>query len=167
MEGETVNEGTMDQQPSSAHQKQSSKDAPEPYLDREGGYANESVGKQAELAAMCQQAPLSVHNLPTKQYLEATVTPTVLRALTEVCKARPENPLEFVAYYVLKHNPQRKEKEAGKPIGHKHPEDVAEEKQDAWEEHFKRISLARCDKQSVQNLSFWAINEFWTEGWFE
>lgn len=64
-----------------------------------------------------------MHNLPTKQYMESTITPTVLRALTEVARARPENPLEFVAYYLLKHNPQRKVKDAGAPIGHRHPED--------------------------------------------
>ena len=81
--------------------------APEPYLDKEGGYSDPAVGQAAEIAAMRQQAPLSVHNLPTKQYLEATITPTVMRALTEVTKARPENPLEFVAYYLLKHNPNR------------------------------------------------------------
>lgn len=126
VEGETVVEEPVAQQPSTAGHK--TKEV-EPYLDREGGYADESVGKSAELAAMCQQAPLSTHNLPTKQYLESSVTPTVLRALTEVCKARPENPLEFVAYYILKHNPQRKVKEAGAPIGHKHPDDVSEEKE--------------------------------------
>ncbi len=56
---------------------------------------------------MTRQAPLSVNNLPTKFYLEKTITPTVLKALTEVARARPDNPLEFVAYYLLKHNPNR------------------------------------------------------------
>ncbi len=51
---------------------------------------------------------MNVNALPTKAYLEATITPTVMRALHEVCHARPENPLEFVAYYLLKHNPNRK-----------------------------------------------------------
>ena len=52
---------------------------------------------------MTRQAPVSVNNLPTKAYLETTITPTVLRALSEVTKARPDNPIEFVAYYLLKH----------------------------------------------------------------
>ena len=77
------------------------------YVDPEGGYADEEVGRQAELAAMTKQAPISQNNLPTKAYLEQTITPTVMKALSEVCKARPDNPLEFVAYYVLKHNPAR------------------------------------------------------------
>ena len=57
---------------------------------------------------MTGQAKVSINALPTKAYLEATIVPTVMRALHEVCHARPENPLEFVAYYILKHNPNRK-----------------------------------------------------------
>ena len=97
------------------------------YLDPEGGYPEPEVGKQAELAAMTKQAPVSVNNLPTKAYLEQTISPTVMKALSEVCKARPDNPIEFVAYYILKHNPNRKLKNEGAPIGYKHPEDKTEE----------------------------------------
>ena len=79
----------------------------EVYLDPEGGYSDPEIGRQAELAAMTRQAPLSVNNLPTKFYLEQTITPTVLKALTAVAQARPDKPLEFMAYYILKHNPQR------------------------------------------------------------
>ena len=95
----------------------------EAYLDPEGGYPNAEVGRVAELAAMTRQAPVSVNQLPTKQYLESTITPTVLKALTEVAAARPDNPLEFVAYYLLKHNPARQPKTEGAPIGHRHPDD--------------------------------------------
>ena len=97
------------------------------YLDPEGGYSNQEVGKQAEMIAMTKQAPVSVNNLPTKAYLENTITPTVMRALSEVCKARPDNPLEFVAYYILKHNPNRELKNEGAPIGYRHPEDKTED----------------------------------------
>ena len=66
-------------------------------------------------------------------YLEATVTPTVMKALQEVCEARPENPLEFVAYYLLKHNPDKQElNNEGAPIGHFHPQDPAATKKE-WE----------------------------------
>ena len=79
------------------------------------------------MIAMTKQAPVSVNNLPTKAYLENTITPTVMRALSEVCKARPDNPLEFVAYYILKHNPNRELKNEGAPIGYRHPEDKTED----------------------------------------
>ena len=98
-------------------------DKKEVYLDPEGGYSNPEMGRQAELAAMTKQCPVSVNNLPTKQYLEKTITPTVMRALSEVAKARPDNPIEFVAYYILKHNPNREVKTEGAPIDHRHPED--------------------------------------------
>ena len=93
------------------------------YLDPEGGYLNPELGRQAELAAMTKQCPVSVNNLPSKQYLEQTIAPTVLKALSEVSKARPDNPLEFVAYYILKHNPNRELKTEGAPIDYRHPED--------------------------------------------
>ena len=97
------------------------------YLDPEGGYVDPEVGRQAEMTAMTKQAPVSVNNLPTKAYLEQAITPTVMKALSEVCRARPDNPIEFVAYYILKHNPNRRLKNEGAPIGYRHPEDKTEE----------------------------------------
>jgi Dpy-30 motif len=58
---------------------------------------------------MTGSSRVNVNALPSKAYLEATIVPTVMRALHEVAHARPDNPLEFVAYYILKHNPNRKE----------------------------------------------------------
>ena len=93
------------------------------YLDPEGGYTNARVGFEAEKRAVMGVPPLHTNTLPTKMYLDATVTPTVMRALQEVCEARPANPLEFVAYYLLKHNPEKAESKEGAPIGHFHPSD--------------------------------------------
>jgi hypothetical protein len=58
---------------------------------------------------MTGQAKVSINALPTKAYLEATIVSTVMKGLHEVCHARPDNPLEFLAYYILKHNPNRKQ----------------------------------------------------------
>ena len=96
------------------------------YIDPEGGYKDPEAARIAELTAMTKQAPVSVNNLPTKAYLEQAITPTVMKALSEVCKARPDNPIEFVAYYILKHNPNRVLKNDGAPSGYKHPEDRGE-----------------------------------------
>ena len=59
---------------------------------------------------MMSLPPLRGNTLPTKMYLDATVVPITMQALAEVCEARPEDitPLEFIAYYLLKHNPDRK-----------------------------------------------------------
>ena len=90
-------------------------------MDPEGGYQNPKQGLEAEKKAMMSYPPLHVNTLPTKMYLEETVVPTVMKALHEVCEARPENPLEFMAYYILKHNPEREVNKEGAPIGHVHP----------------------------------------------
>ena len=79
---------------------------------------------------MTKQAPVSVNNLPTKAYLEQAITPTVMKALSEACKARPDNPIEFVAYYILKHNPNRELKNEGAPNGYRHAEDKREGEDD-------------------------------------
>ena len=93
------------------------------YLDPEGGYADAKAGFEAEKKAVMGVPPLHVNTLPTKMYLDATVTPTVMKALQEVCEARPENPLEFIAYYLLKHNPEKAVSQEGAPIGYTHPSD--------------------------------------------
>jgi len=48
--------------------------------------------------------------MPVRQYLDNTVVPVILQALTEVAKeryiiilSRPANPIEFVAQYLLNH----------------------------------------------------------------
>ena len=69
---------------------------------------------------MIYPPPVHVNALPTKMYLEATVAPTVMQALQEVAEARPENPLEFVAYYLLKHNPNATQYSEGAPIVQNH-----------------------------------------------
>ena len=62
--------------------------------------------------------------------MEQTISPTVMKALSELCRARPENPIEFVAYYILKHNPNRDLKNEGAPSGHRHPDDKRDEAED-------------------------------------
>lgn len=65
---------------------------------------------------MVSQSKINVNALPTKAYLEATIIPTVMKGLTELTEARPDNPLEFLSYYILKHNPNRKTPTEGAPI---------------------------------------------------
>ena len=51
------------------------------YMDPEGGYVNPTIGLEAEKKAMMSQPPVHVNALPTKMYLDATVAPTVMKAL--------------------------------------------------------------------------------------
>ena len=49
-----------------------------------------------------------LQNLPVRAYLDKTVVPILLQALAECSKERPEHPIEFVANYLLAHNPEKK-----------------------------------------------------------
>lgn len=49
-----------------------------------------------------------LQNLPVRAYLDKTVVPILLQALAECSKERPQNPIEFVANYLLEHNPEKK-----------------------------------------------------------
>lgn len=45
-------------------------------------------------------------SLPTKQYLDQTVAPILLRGLQTLAKERPQDPFSFLAAYLLKHKEQ-------------------------------------------------------------
>ncbi|CAI2386487.1 unnamed protein product [Moneuplotes crassus] len=80
--------------------------AAEPVLDESGGYDDPEEGERAEKIALCSQHRINPNALPNQDYLEMKVMPTVLKGLAEVCEVRPENPVEFFAYYLLKHSPE-------------------------------------------------------------
>jgi protein dpy-30 len=45
--------------------------------------------------------------LPVRQYLEATVVPVLMQAMQQLVKDRPEDPIGFVADYLISHNPKK------------------------------------------------------------
>ncbi len=44
--------------------------------------------------------------LPIRAYLDQTVVPLLLDGMSALVKERPPNPVEWLATYLLKHNPQ-------------------------------------------------------------
>ena len=44
--------------------------------------------------------------MPLRAYLDKTVVPILLQALSECAKERPQNPVEYVAKYLMEHNPE-------------------------------------------------------------
>mmetsp|Transcript_30428 Transcript_30428/g.72401 ORF Transcript_30428/g.72401 Transcript_30428/m.72401 type:complete len:91 (+) Transcript_30428:769-1041(+) len=56
---------------------------------------------------MAVQNKLQNQALPIRHYLEATVVPILLQGMQVLVKERPENPIEFLAGYLLKNNPQK------------------------------------------------------------
>lgn len=70
-------------------------------MDRE--YKRPDEHKMAELEARAVASPPSIPNqcLPTAEYLEKFVLPSILPALEATSKNRPKNPIEFFSYYLL------------------------------------------------------------------
>lgn len=55
-----------------------------------------------------------MQTLPTRNYLDKTVTPTLLEGLKTLVKERPHDPIEFLAYYLLIKNPYTQNKQQNK-----------------------------------------------------
>ena len=64
--------------------------------------------KVAEAAAVNLHSTLNAQSAPTRQYLEASVVPTLMQGLQALVKERPDNPVEFLAHYLLTNDPQKK-----------------------------------------------------------
>ena len=52
--------------------------------------------------------PAQLQNMPLRMYLDKTVVPLLLQALTECAKERPQYPIEFVANYLHENNPEKR-----------------------------------------------------------
>jgi protein dpy-30 len=50
----------------------------------------------------------AMQSLPIRAYLDQTVVPILLDGMSELVKERPANPVEYLAAYLLKHDPQKK-----------------------------------------------------------
>lgn len=49
---------------------------------------------------------VDLQSLPTRQYLDQTVVPILLQALSTLAKERPPDPINFLAGYLLKNKTQ-------------------------------------------------------------
>mmetsp|Transcript_36781 Transcript_36781/g.70910 ORF Transcript_36781/g.70910 Transcript_36781/m.70910 type:complete len:86 (-) Transcript_36781:226-483(-) len=47
--------------------------------------------------------------LPVRQYLDQTVTPVLLKAMSELVNVRPDDPVEWLAAWLVKNNPNKNE----------------------------------------------------------
>eukprot|EP00405_Crypthecodinium_cohnii_P044447 CAMPEP_0206584402 /NCGR_PEP_ID=MMETSP0325_2-20121206/35698_1 /ASSEMBLY_ACC=CAM_ASM_000347 /TAXON_ID=2866 /ORGANISM="Crypthecodinium cohnii, Strain Seligo" /LENGTH=96 /DNA_ID=CAMNT_0054091547 /DNA_START=66 /DNA_END=356 /DNA_ORIENTATION=- len=65
-------------------------------------YPESAVGAAAERMALEPRPALSTQDMPLRQYLDTLVVPSLLPGLNAVAEERPENPVEWLAYYLLK-----------------------------------------------------------------
>ncbi|KAL7752798.1 hypothetical protein RI367_001800 [Sorochytrium milnesiophthora] len=52
-----------------------------------------------------EQEVLEAQSVPLRNYLMKHVMPTLTTALIDVCKVRPEDPIDYLAEYLFRHNP--------------------------------------------------------------
>lgn len=73
---------------------------------------NDRMKKQKEWSNKLEQIKrdefqmLDTQSAPLRTYLMTHVMPTLTKALIECCQVRPEDPVDFVAEYLFKNNPQ-------------------------------------------------------------
>mmetsp|Transcript_18084 Transcript_18084/g.24814 ORF Transcript_18084/g.24814 Transcript_18084/m.24814 type:complete len:95 (+) Transcript_18084:42-326(+) len=67
--------------------------------------------QEAEKDLNAAQEKLNLQALPIRAYLDQTVVPLLLDGMSALVKERPPNPVEWLAAYLLKHNPQNPSKD--------------------------------------------------------
>ena len=77
-------------------------------LDPESAYDDVEEGLAAERLANTVDNSINPRILPTRAYLDSSVSDLLLKALYDLDQCRPDDPVEFFAYYLLKHNPLAK-----------------------------------------------------------
>lgn len=65
---------------------------------------------QAESAAASADPKSSLKALPVRAYLDQTVVPLLLQGMSELVKVRPDQPVEWLAHYLLNNNPNKAKK---------------------------------------------------------
>ena len=70
-------------------------------LDPNEENKSETAPKKLEKNEQKQQQ--NINSLPIRAYLDQTVVPLVLQGMSEVAKERPENPIKYLAEFLMKH----------------------------------------------------------------
>ncbi|TMW69485.1 hypothetical protein Poli38472_001641 [Pythium oligandrum] len=68
--------------------------------------STEAEAKSDDKPAENAQAKLEAQSLPIRSYLDQTVVPILLQGMSALVKERPPNPVEWLAGYLIKNNPQ-------------------------------------------------------------
>ena len=54
-----------------------------------------------------EKANEDIKNLPMEAYLDKTVMPLVLEGMAEASKTKPDNPIKYLADYLMKHSNEK------------------------------------------------------------
>ena len=69
----------------------------------------EADAERLEQLAMSLRSSMPVRSLPKQEYLQATVVPLLLEGISWIIKERPEDPVEYLAMFLIKNNPMTPE----------------------------------------------------------
>lgn len=79
---------------------------------REAEEATERKRRQEEWASRLTEVKkeeyqlLEAQSIPLRNYLMQHVMPTLTQSLIDCCKARPQDPIDYIAEYLFQNNPQ-------------------------------------------------------------
>ena len=82
------------------------KSGPEGLEAKEDEDEQETTKSGGETAVESAQNKAEVQALPIRAYLDQTVVPILLQGMSALVKERPSNPIEWLASYLIEHNPQ-------------------------------------------------------------
>ncbi|GMH41779.1 hypothetical protein BSKO_09689 [Bryopsis sp. KO-2023] len=87
--------------------------APQPtsFPPKPPGFENPEAAKTAQKAAINVHAKVNTQALSVRQYLESTVVPILMQGMQSLVRERPPDAVEYLAAYLLKHNPSKKQPE--------------------------------------------------------
>ncbi|PWU90994.1 hypothetical protein C4B63_46g54 [Trypanosoma cruzi] len=63
------------------------------------------VEKTRQEIEVMDRNSLELRKLPLREYLQHNIVPLLSKGLVEVCKTRPKDPVEFLAEWLMRHNP--------------------------------------------------------------
>ncbi|KAM4690935.1 adenylate kinase 7 [Rhinophrynus dorsalis] len=66
----------------------------------------EEWNRRLEEVKRQEEELLEAQSVPLRNYLMKNVMPTIIQGLNECCKVRPDDPVDFLAEYIFKNNPQ-------------------------------------------------------------
>ncbi|EFJ34737.1 hypothetical protein SELMODRAFT_405623 [Selaginella moellendorffii] len=82
-------------------------EAPPPEPTFTGTWFDDPVeGEAAQQAALELKNRIEIRALSVRQFLEKTVVPLLLQGMHHLVLERPSNPVEYLAAFLLKNNPQ-------------------------------------------------------------
>merc|ERR1719261_507640 len=73
--------------------------------DEEAAEKKRREAHDARRMAELQQQEPEVRAIPLRNYLMQNVIPTLTEGLIEVCKLKPEDPVDYLAEWLFKNNP--------------------------------------------------------------